>query len=209
MDQSIHTSVKTLESIKALIQNKNNASSLANLRSEIECLRRLLTSGKHDLAETISILILLSKNLVSFDFLRSVLDEDLILSLASNPVFIVRSRILELLLINMNDDSNGLLLLKPRVLFGLFFGLSSDLYPSGRISSMNGLVTLCKRDDKDMAKLMITTEVYEKTIMLLKDEDVMVRVASIRLLSEWGKMLVKNPAMGLNVRKMSDEIFIL
>lgn len=183
MDQSIHTSVKTLESIKVLIQNKNNASSLANLRSEIECLRRLLTSGKHDLAETISILILLSKNLVSFDFLRSVLDEDLILSLASNPVFIVRSRILELLLINMNDDSNGLLLLKPRVLFGLFFGLSSDLYPSGRISSMNGLVTLCKRDDKDMAKLMITTEVYEKTIMLLKDEDVMVRVASIRLVS--------------------------
>lgn len=184
MDQSIiQTSVKNLESIKILIQNKNITTSTANLRSEVEYLRCLLTSGKCESAKAISILILLAKSRVSFDFLRSVLDEDLIFSLASNPAFVIRSRILDLLLVNMNDESNGLLLLKPRVLFGLFFELSNDLYPSGRISSIDGLVALCKRDDQDMVKLMFTAGVYEKTILLLKDEDVMVRVASIRLVS--------------------------
>lgn len=100
-----------------------------------------------------------------------LLDEELVISLASSPIVSVRLRIVEILGLKLD-------VLRPELMMRVLLGVSTDIYPSVRNSAVRALVGLLKRDGLNLKC------VYDRGVELLRDEDELVRLAAVKLVKD-------------------------
>lgn len=131
----------------------------------IDSIRPFLNGDNHIAADALAVLDSLGE--------YSVLDEDVVISLASSSIVSVRSRIVEILVGNLS-------LLRPELMVRVLLGISTDLYPLLRKAAVDGLVELLKRDG-DWADGAVAKCCYDCAVELLKDEEELVRSAAVRL----------------------------
>lgn len=75
------------------------------------------------------------------------------------------------------------------VLFTMFLGFTEDPYPYVRKASLDGLLGLCKSGNV-FEDISVIEGCYFRAVELLQDNEHSVRSAAIRVVSEWGQMLI-------------------
>ncbi|KAB5520183.1 hypothetical protein DKX38_024502 [Salix brachista] len=75
------------------------------------------------------------------------------------------------------------------MLFTVFLGFTKDPYPYVRKASLDGLLGLCKSCDL-FEDISVTEGCYCRAVELLQDNEHSVRSAAIRVVCEWGQMLI-------------------
>ncbi|CAN1134325.1 Protein SIEL [Linum perenne] len=107
------------------------------------------------------------------------LDDQLFLSLCFVPSVSVRLRLLR------NAERFGV---RASVLFTVFLGFTKDPYPYVRKAAVDGLAGLCRYDDFEDIGLI--EGCYNRAVELLRDAEDCVRSAAVRVVVEWGQMLI-------------------
>ncbi|KAK3227409.1 hypothetical protein Dsin_007271 [Dipteronia sinensis] len=123
-------------------------------------------------------------------------DDRLFTSLCFAPSVSVRSWLLR------NAERFGV---GTRILFTVLLGFTKDPYPYVRRVALDGLSGLCKSgvfEDVDVIK-----GCYCRAVELLRDAEDCVRCAAVRVVSEWGRMLVAS-IQQKNRTDCSDSVFI-
>ncbi|KAJ0979408.1 hypothetical protein J5N97_014882 [Dioscorea zingiberensis] len=170
-------------------------------------LRFFLASGEHIAADALVVLVSIAKNGGGggVAVVGTVLDEKLVLSLASTRFVSVRERLLSLLALGV-DGTRVYSLFRPGVVIQLLLGLAEDLYPSIRRAAIDGLTVLC--NDGVLSDDVTTLECcYNRGAALLEDEDELVRVASIQLVCECGRIFAAKKVEA-DVNERIDMIFV-
>ncbi|KAJ6778037.1 hypothetical protein OIU74_001930 [Salix koriyanagi] len=75
------------------------------------------------------------------------------------------------------------------MLFTVFLGFTKDPYPYVRKASLDGLLGLCKSCDL-FEDISVSEGCYCRAVELLQDNEHSVRSAAIRVVCEWGQMLI-------------------
>ncbi|KAJ4764135.1 Integrator complex subunit 4 [Rhynchospora pubera] len=120
--------------------------------------------------------------------LTSILDEDLVLSLASSGVYKIRSRILRLLVFVVGRWKCSGKFLTDEVMVRVFLRFTGDIYPVLRRDAIDGLCEFLTvaRDGVDFC---VPECCLEHAIGLIGDDDEFVRVAAVRMVGLCGEML--------------------
>ncbi|WOL01941.1 protein SIEL isoform X3 [Canna indica] len=109
----------------------------------------------------------------------SALDGNHVLSLASSPFVAVRSRIIDLLVRSVEKGGR-------RNIFGhhlviqAFVGLAMDIYPLIRRTAVYGMIALLREAGGGIDSMVVEC-FYGRAVVLLKDEEEAVRLASVKL----------------------------
>ncbi|XP_078436202.1 ARM repeat superfamily protein [Wolffia australiana] len=141
----------------------------------IDLCSSLISTDNHQ-AEALSALLTIARSGGEGKLLvKSVLKEDLVLSLAGSRVVSVRSQLLRLLFFVFlhGQETRAAEDDRDHAVLRVFFGLTADLYPTVRSLALDGLVLLCK-------KWSVGCDVG---VELLHDDDVFVRLSAVRLVS--------------------------
>ncbi|CAL9119646.1 unnamed protein product [Musa textilis] len=121
-----------------------------------------------------------------FSLVASALDGDRILSLASSPIVAVRSQVLDLLVRSVERgrfwDSFG-----HHTTIQVFLGLAMDLYPLVRKRACDGIIALLREAAGGVDRLIVEC-CYDRAVVLLKDEEKLVRLTAVKLISECGEL---------------------
>lgn len=150
--------------------------------SVVGAVRPLLSSGKRPAAEALAVLVSAAQSGgEGSSIVRSVMREDIILSLASSRAVAVRSQLLRLLALEAHhvremSSADGRLVAVLRV----FLGLTADLHPSVRSAALEGLLVFCKNAVAWM-EVSVMQRCYDVGVELLHDVDVFVKMSAIRL----------------------------
>lgn len=114
-----------------------------------------------------------------FSLVASALDGVRILSLASSPIVAVRSQVLDLLVRSVERgrfwDSFG-----HHTTIQVFLGLAMDLYPLVRKRAVDGIIALLREAAGGVDRLIVEC-CYDRAVMLLKDEEKLVRLTAVKL----------------------------
>ncbi|XP_010248865.1 PREDICTED: protein SIEL isoform X2 [Nelumbo nucifera] len=146
--------------------------------------------------EVLSVLFTIAEHDHSLATAMYDLDENFVLSLFLSPVTTRRSW----LLTNISRFH-----IKQSFLITLFLAFMKDPYPFVRSSALVGLLGLSKSvDGKEYA---VVKECYGCAMELLHDIDERVRSAAVRVISDWGQVLVA-PNDEANKRDWYDVIFV-
>ncbi|KNA22408.1 hypothetical protein SOVF_034270 isoform B [Spinacia oleracea] len=126
------------------------------------------------------------------------LDEGLLISLCFRPCISVRVWFL----------NNALKFpIRPNLLLPVMLGFTQDPYPCVRKAALEGLVSVCDSGIvvEDSA---IVEGCYARGIKLLLDQHDYVRLAALRVVSEWGCMLAASKKEEEEKRDCSDGVFL-
>ncbi|KAI7730075.1 hypothetical protein M8C21_009445 [Ambrosia artemisiifolia] len=94
---------------------------------------------------------------------------------------------------------------RPSILLTVFLGFTKDPYPYVRKAALDGLIGLCDRvvvEDRCMIE-----GCYVRGVELLGDVEECVRCSAVRMVSEWGKLLVEN-SDDKGKRDLSDALYV-
>lgn len=157
--------------------------------SVIAAVRPLLNGGKSLAADAIAVLASIVESSPEggeggVSLLASVLDEDLVFSLASSPISLVRSRILDLLVSSIGRAQSSVSLLRPHLMPKVLLCLAVDLFPLVRRAALDGITVFCEFSGSDLDGSIIDC-CYDRAVELFRDEDELVRSAAVRLVSSW------------------------
>ncbi|KAJ4830686.1 hypothetical protein Tsubulata_028402 [Turnera subulata] len=111
---------------------------------------------------------------------RIELDDQLFVSLCFGPSVTARLWLLR------NAERLGL---QSHVLFTVFLGFTKDPYPYVREAALDGLAGLC-RNGVVLEDVGAIEGCFCRALELLQDSEDSVRCAAVRVVSEWGRMLV-------------------
>lgn len=136
--------------------------------SIIELLRPLLDGDEKLGAEALSAL-------ASVD--GFLLDEGLVLSLASSPLVSVRSKLVKLLVSSLDGNKRSIVAMKPHVMSQVLLGLADDLYPLIRAKALDGLASVCRTIDS----VPTVKCFYDCAASFLRNDDDLIRLSAIRL----------------------------
>ncbi|KAJ8476741.1 hypothetical protein OPV22_020468 [Ensete ventricosum] len=140
-----------------------------------------------------------------FSLVASALDGDRILSLASSPIVAVRSQVLDLLVRSMERgrfwDSFG-----HHTTIQVFLGLAMDLYPLVRKRAVDGIIAVLRAAAGDVDRLIVEC-CYDRAVVLLKDEEKLVRLAAVKLISECGELFAASQGETEHSEQM-DVVFV-
>ncbi|CAA6669347.1 unnamed protein product [Spirodela intermedia] len=167
----------------------------ALMPSVVAAVRPLLSSGKRPAAEALAVLVSAAQSGGEGSFMvRSVMGEDLILSLASSRAVAVRSQLLRLLALESQyvremSSADGRLVAVLRK------------YSSGRLAGALGNAVA-------WMEISLMQRCYDVGVELLHDVEVFVRMSAIRLVSELGQMLMATKQVTDN-GKFSDAQFLM
>ncbi|XP_019705913.1 protein SIEL isoform X3 [Elaeis guineensis] len=180
--------------------------------SVIAAVRPFLNGGKSLAADAIAVVASIAESSPEgggeggVSLLASVLDEDLVLSLASSPVSLVRSRILNLLVSSIGRAQSSVSLLRPHLMLQVLLGLAVDLYPLVRRVALDGIMAFCEVAGSDLDGSIIDC-CYDRAVELFRDEDELVRSAAVRVVSKCGQMFAASKERMGNMERM-DVIFV-
>ncbi|GMH23000.1 hypothetical protein Nepgr_024843 [Nepenthes gracilis] len=131
-------------------------------------------------AAALSLLLSLAVSSPSLCCATNSLDDVLVISLCFRPCPAVRLWLL----------SNVMRFpIRPHLLFTVLLGCTKDPYPSVRRAGLDGLASACK-SGVVIEDCGIIEGCYYRAVELLGDSEDCVRAAAVRVVSEWGKMLV-------------------
>ncbi|KAH0465600.1 hypothetical protein IEQ34_005703 [Dendrobium chrysotoxum] len=150
--------------------------------SIIEVLRPLLEGEEKLVADALSAL-------ASVD--GFLLEEGLVLSLASSPYVSVRSMLVKLLVSSLDCDKRSIVVMKPHFMIRVLLGLAEDLYPLIRAKAVDGLALVCRLNDSVVGFQPVKCFNDCATSFLHNDEE-LTRLSSIRLISACGQFLANN-----------------
>ncbi|XP_072976272.1 protein SIEL isoform X2 [Typha angustifolia] len=175
--------------------------------SVISAVRPFLDGRDHLAADAVAALASIAGSSAEdgFSLVESVFDENLVISLATSPIFAVRSRILDLLVYSIGRAKTSAIL-GHKSLLQVFLGIAIDLYPSVRRSALDGLVALCKEAGVDVNSLAVEC-CYDRAVEALKDEDELVRSAAVRLASLCAEMFAAREK-AMDYSEQIDMIFV-
>ncbi|XP_008793958.4 protein SIEL isoform X2 [Phoenix dactylifera] len=180
--------------------------------SVIAAVRPFLKGGKCLAADAVAVLASIAESSPEgggeggVSLLASVLDEHLLLSLASSPISLVRSRILDLLVSSIGRAQSSVSLLRPHLMLKILLGLAVDLYPLVRRAALDGIMAFCEVAGSDIDSSIIDC-CYDCAVELFRDEDELVRSAAVRLVSKCGQMFAASKERTANTERM-DVIFV-
>ncbi|KAG1354165.1 protein SIEL [Cocos nucifera] len=180
--------------------------------SVIAALRPFLNGGKSLAADAIAVLACIAESSPEgggeggVSLLASVLDEDLVFSLASSPVSLVRSRILNLLVASTGRAQSSVSFLRPHLMLKVLLGHALDLYPLVRRAALDGIMAFCEVAGCDLDGSIIDC-CYDRAVELFRDEDELVRSAAVRVVSKCGQMFAASKERMGNTERM-DVIFV-
>ncbi|XP_072997991.1 protein SIEL isoform X2 [Typha latifolia] len=175
--------------------------------SVISAVRPFLDGRDHLAADAVAALASIAGSSAEegFSLVESIFDENLVISLATSPIFAVRSRILGLLVYSIGRAKTSAIL-GHKSLLQVFLGIAIDLYPSVRRSALDGLVALCKEAGVDVNSLAVEC-CYDRAVEALKDEDELVRSAAVRLASLCAEMFAAREK-AMDYSEQIDMIFV-
>ncbi|URE08821.1 integrator complex subunit 4 [Musa troglodytarum] len=140
-----------------------------------------------------------------FSLVASALDGDRILSLASSPIVAVRSQVLDLLVRSVERgrfwDSFG-----HHTTIQVFLGLAMDLYPLVRKRACDGIIALLREAAGGVDRLIVEC-CYDRAVVLLKDEEKLVRLTAVKLISECGELFAASQGETEHSEQM-DVVFV-
>ncbi|KAG0452434.1 hypothetical protein HPP92_025098 [Vanilla planifolia] len=108
-----------------------------------------------------------------------LLDEHLLLSLASSPQISVRSRLVKLLVRSLDGDKRSVVVIQPHVMIRVLLGLAEDVYPLIRANAMDGLASICRKDDLGF-NFQMARCFYDCASSVLRHDDELIRISAIR-----------------------------
>ncbi|CAL9191146.1 protein SIEL-like [Musa acuminata AAA Group] len=140
-----------------------------------------------------------------YSLVASALDGVRILSLASSPIVAVRSQVLDLLVRSVERgrfwDSFG-----HHTTIQVFLGLAMDLYPLVRKRAVDGIIALL-REAAGGVDCLIVECCYDRAVVLLKDEEKLVRLTAVKLISECGELFAASQGETEHSEQM-DVVFV-
>ncbi|PKU70633.1 protein SIEL isoform X1 [Dendrobium catenatum] len=211
--------LRALTSAKALLANPNSSDSTR--RAVVDGLTRLLCSGNADftflryiikligdvaaldgvfapsIIEVLRPLLVGEEKLVAdaLSALASVdgflLEEGLVLSLASSPHVSVRSMLVKLLVSSLDWDKRSIVVMKPHFMIRVLLGLAEDLYPLIRAKAVDSLALVCRINESVVGFQTVKCFNDCATSFLHNDEE-LIRLSAIRLISACGQFLANN-----------------
>ncbi|XP_042419054.1 protein SIEL-like [Zingiber officinale] len=117
--------------------------------------------------------------------IASVLNGDILISLASSPIAAVRSGILDLLVRSVEGMRGDLF--RRHLVIRIFRSLVMDLYPLVRRRAVDGMIALLRYAGGGIDSLDVE-HFFDRAVELLKDEAEVVRLVAVRLISECGEI---------------------
>ncbi|KAK8964237.1 hypothetical protein KSP40_PGU002428 [Platanthera guangdongensis] len=135
-----------------------------------------------------------------------LLDYNLLLLLASSPVVSLRSMAVRLLVSSLDGDKPITVVMNSHSMIQVLLGLADDIYPLIRANAVDGLASLC-RQTRFGVSLQIAKCLYDCAASLLHNENELVKLSAIRLISSCGEVLERNKA-DTCYRELMDAIFL-
>ncbi|XP_020574416.1 protein SIEL [Phalaenopsis equestris] len=225
------TRLRTLASARALFANPNSSDS--TLRAAIDALCRFLYPGNADFTFSRcvvkflgdaaplygtfapSIIELLRPFLdgnekLAADALSALasvdgflLDEVLVLSLASSPLLSVRSMLVKLIVSCLEGNMRNIVVIKPHVMIQVLLGFAEDLHPLIRAKAVDGLASVCRTTDS----VQYVKCFHDFAASFLRDDEELVRLSAVRLISACGQFLARNKG-DTHYCELMDAIFV-
>ncbi|KAJ3699450.1 hypothetical protein LUZ61_003155 [Rhynchospora tenuis] len=160
-------------------------------QSIVSSIRSLITGQDRTSSAVLSALLSIARschNEEGSSILASILDEDLVLSLASSGVYKIRSRILRLLVFIVERWKCSGKVLTDEVLVRVFLRFTGDIYPILRRDAIDGLCDFLTVAG-DGVDFCVAECCLVRAIGLIEDDDEVVRCAAVRMIGMCGEML--------------------